>query len=527
MTKKKKITKTITIKAKPQGYWVNEENVRKGERVITSKIDKKTNTTKKLVKRNRSRYDKTFTGYEQTYAALKKQFQQRSVKAQQTDLALRAKDTRTAPVLTAKEFFNFTRRDVEGIDTPESKKLEFKEVWVNSKRIGKEDYLNLNDYVEIDVTKWLVSNKFLDTTTLRGKVTRITDKAIQLDGELWIPNSQIVGFPKVTTTKLSPNYKIDTKRKEQMKKVDQLVEEAGNKEVKRYQIEQEKKLSPIQLKEKIDNLEKRQKMANIRLKKEKWEKQRIETKAGIKERSEKLERLNKLYKEKKKPIKPRAKSKTTIKPKQEKPMKKVDRSKNLLGTFEKLNSKGTIYVEDNQVKMDFKGQTVIIRGASLGDKPTAFFDSFGSPLIIDGKKADGIKIDKELAKKISQESSNLKEKRTKAEYAELYDRMKKNPLPKKNKHPDDNKVQEILSKQNTRYFSGPEMDGVNLSISSQNARLRQEAQKYCNHNFDVKYSHDYTADARKKLVREVKCDKCDFEKRQHVADDLDERAFWR
>lgn len=109
MSKKKKITRTTPVKAKPQGYWVNEENLRKSERVITSKIDKKTNKTKKLVKRNRSRYDRTFTGYELTKAELRKQVASGTKvnpQAAARDLKIRSQDTRTASILTAKQFFN-------------------------------------------------------------------------------------------------------------------------------------------------------------------------------------------------------------------------------------------------------------------------------------------------------------------------------------------------------------------------------------------------------------------------------------
>jgi len=115
----KKTTKkvNIAVTGKKQGYWVNEENLRKGERTI------KAESGKALVKRYRSgyEYDKTITGYELTKENLELQFAQRrrvNPRAAAQDVSIRAKDTREAPIMTAKQFFDFTKRDIEGIDTP-------------------------------------------------------------------------------------------------------------------------------------------------------------------------------------------------------------------------------------------------------------------------------------------------------------------------------------------------------------------------------------------------------------------------
>jgi len=125
----KKVTKKVNIAVigKKQGYWVNKDNLRKGEKTIEIKKDKH------LVKRNRSGYDynKIFVGYELTKEDLKQQFagrKQANPRAAQYDLAIRAKNTQEAPILTAKQFFDFTRADIEGIDTPKTKKeAEFEE----------------------------------------------------------------------------------------------------------------------------------------------------------------------------------------------------------------------------------------------------------------------------------------------------------------------------------------------------------------------------------------------------------------
>ncbi|MCG3257603.1 MAG: hypothetical protein KAU62_15975, partial [Candidatus Heimdallarchaeota archaeon] len=115
----KKVTKklNIAVTGKKQGYWVKKENLRKGERTIKAEKDKA------LVLRYRSGYDysKTITGYELTKENLELQFAKRrrvNPRAAIQDLSIRAKDTREAPTITAKQFFDFTRADIEGIDTP-------------------------------------------------------------------------------------------------------------------------------------------------------------------------------------------------------------------------------------------------------------------------------------------------------------------------------------------------------------------------------------------------------------------------
>ena len=113
------------------------------------------------------------------------------------------------------------------------------------------------------------------------------------------------------------------------------------------------------------------------------------------------------------------------------------------------------------------------------------------------------------------------------EYKELYSKLKKISLPENNTNPDEEKMKEILNKKDNRYFNDPEMDGVNLSISSANARLVLEAQKYCDHEFEVEYNEDYTNYIRMKLTRIVSCDKCGFELKKTITEELGENAFWR
>ena len=125
----KKVTKklNIAVTGKKQGYWVKKDNLHKGERTI------KTERDLALVKRYRSGYDysKEITGYKLTKEDLRQQFVGRrraNPRAAQQDLSIRAKNTRVAPIITAKQFFDFTRADIDGIDTPKTKKeAEFEE----------------------------------------------------------------------------------------------------------------------------------------------------------------------------------------------------------------------------------------------------------------------------------------------------------------------------------------------------------------------------------------------------------------
>lgn len=74
--------------------------------------------------------------------------------------------------------------------------------------------------------------------------------------------------------------------------------------------------------------------------------------------------------------------------------------------------------------------------------------------------------------------------------------------------PNQNKFNEILKNIDNTYFPGPESDGLNLSISAHNSRIRAEAMKYCNHEIVTKMNYTYTADARLLIIRTMSCSKC-------------------
>ena len=141
----KKVTKKVqvAVTSKKQGYWVNKENLHKGERTIRSKGDKS------LVKRNRSGYDysKMITGYEWSKTELQKKLAERSKKGMMEQAAI-AKDlskthriTKTAPLITAEGFFSrdkWNKQDVLGVDTPPGMSLsEIQEIYKDEKEKPK------------------------------------------------------------------------------------------------------------------------------------------------------------------------------------------------------------------------------------------------------------------------------------------------------------------------------------------------------------------------------------------------------
>lgn len=143
----KKVTIKRTIPADKQGYLVRKDNLRDGEKILEVRGNYY------LVNRNRSKYERTFTGYKLTQTELKEQFakkQKAHPRATKQDLARRAKNTLTAPVLTTKQFFDFRRKDVEGIDTPGIAEIR-KKILSRTNLTGKElDKLVKNKLAEMD-----------------------------------------------------------------------------------------------------------------------------------------------------------------------------------------------------------------------------------------------------------------------------------------------------------------------------------------------------------------------------------------
>lgn len=130
----------------------------------------------------------------------------------------------------------------------------------------------------------------------------------------------------------------------------------------------------------------------------------------------------------------------------------------------------------------------------------------------------------EMFQKVKQIQREKEEEERRKAYAPLYKRMKEMPLPKQNSNPDDKKCQEILKTMKQGFPDFEENEGLNLAVAHKNAEIEAEAQKYCNHNFKVRYEETYTQDSRLKLIREVSCDKCGFKKIDEVEEPV--KNWW-
>lgn len=114
----------------------------------------------------------------------------------------------------------------------------------------------------------------------------------------------------------------------------------------------------------------------------------------------------------------------------------------------------------------------------------------------------------EMFKKVKQIEQKKEEEEKKKAYAPLYEKMKEKSLPKQNTYSDDQKCQEILMTRKQGYPDYEENEGLNLAVAHKNAEIEAEAQKYCNHEFKIKYEETHTQDHRLKLIRTVSCEKC-------------------
>jgi len=93
---------------------------------------------------------------------------------------------------------------------------------------------------------------------------------------------------------------------------------------------------------------------------------------------------------------------------------------------------------------------------------------------------------------------------------------------------DDEKAQELLRQASEiKDVKGPEMDGVNLAQSQKRQALRMKAKKHCNHDIEEHYDYTFTGDARRKIVRELTCEKCGMSVRDETSEELSEDAMWR
>jgi len=141
-----------------------------------------------------------------------------------------------------------------------------------------------------------------------------------------------------------------------------------------------------------------------------------------------------------------------------------------------------------------------------------------------GLDRDADKKINEMFQKLKQIEKQKEEEERRKAYAPLYEKMKEKPLPKQNSNPDDEKCQEILKTMKQGFPDFEENEGLNLAVAHKNAEIEAEAQKYCNHNFTVRYEETYTQDSRLKLIREVSCDKCGFKQVDEVEEPV--KNWW-
>ena len=98
--------------------------------------------------------------------------------------------------------------------------------------------------------------------------------------------------------------------------------------------------------------------------------------------------------------------------------------------------------------------------------------------------------------------------RKRMEEIEEYSHLEKQlpPIPVFSSSGDDERAQKLLREaEEIRYYSGPESDGLNLSVSARKRELREEARKHCVHEIEIEINRTYTADARREIIRTVEC----------------------
>ena len=92
----------------------------------------------------------------------------------------------------------------------------------------------------------------------------------------------------------------------------------------------------------------------------------------------------------------------------------------------------------------------------------------------------------------------------------------------------DEKAQHLLKEAaEIKDVKGPEMDGVNLHQSQRRQALRREAKKHCDHTIEEKIYYGHTGDARRKVERELNCEKCGMSVHDEASEELSEEAMWR
>jgi hypothetical protein len=141
-------------------------------------------------------------------------------------------------------------------------------------------------------------------------------------------------------------------------------------------------------------------------------------------------------------------------------------------------------------------------------------------IIATGKKDMNLLLSDPSAETVKTESRRIakakKEEENQKEYAHLMVQLPEIRYPENT--PDQAKYNEIMGKISNLYFSGPEDDGLNINIAAGNGRIRNEAKKYCDHDWVIEYVYGTSPFYHLELTRNVTCKNCGYVIQDKVAD---------
>ena len=93
---------------------------------------------------------------------------------------------------------------------------------------------------------------------------------------------------------------------------------------------------------------------------------------------------------------------------------------------------------------------------------------------------------------------------------------------------DDVKFNAIMSQiKNLKFYHGPESEGLNPAVKHKQYQLYKQAQACCKHDLKIEINKEYTADARKRVKRIIKCSKCNLVITDTIEEPITDEAIWR
>lgn len=111
------------------------------------------------------------------------------------------------------------------------------------------------------------------------------------------------------------------------------------------------------------------------------------------------------------------------------------------------------------------------------------------------------------------------------EYVELESRLPEIEI--KSLHNDEKAQKFIVEANKVKFYDGAEMDGVNIAQDAKKQKLFHEAQKYCEHELETEIYRTHTQDARKKIIKTIRCAKCSLEKSVSAEERVTDEAMMR